>query len=109
MNSPTAVDVEAFDDLSFTPAFVFDRFELQKASLQFFHPGLDSFHFSADFDLNENSDGIDPGGEGVTVSFGTYTETRVTFLVVASTSTLCAARYSGTRAARNNWIALTSR
>ncbi len=53
----------------------FDRFELQKASLKFFHPGLDSFHFSAELDLNENSDGIDPGGEDVTVSFGTYTET----------------------------------
>jgi hypothetical protein len=43
--------------------------------LKFFHPGMDIFHFSADFDLNENSDGIDPGGEDVTVSFGTYTET----------------------------------
>jgi hypothetical protein len=53
----------------------FDRFELKTASLKFVSPGWDSFHFSAEFDLNENSDGIDPGGEDVTVSFGTYTET----------------------------------
>jgi hypothetical protein len=56
------------------PPDIFDRMELQTASLKFVHPGSNHFHFSAEFDLNENSDGIDPETEDVTVSFGTYTE-----------------------------------
>ena len=54
---------------------VFDRFELHKASLEFSTSGLHEFVFSAEYDLSKNSDGIDPGAEDVTCSFGTYTET----------------------------------
>ena len=62
-------------EVTLADKLVFDRLELETAFLKFVHPGWDGFHFSAEFDLGENSDGIDPEAEDVTISFGTYTET----------------------------------
>jgi hypothetical protein len=64
----------ALDDIQVRSRCDFARLKLETASLSFDFPGFDSFHFSGAFDLGENSDGIDPQAEDVTVSFGTYTE-----------------------------------
>ena len=60
--------------LSCPAGLVFPRFEPQAASLTFAE-AKDGFTFSADYELDENSDGIFLRDEDVSVSFGTYTET----------------------------------
>jgi len=56
-------------------SYPFALFEPRRASLTFLSPGSDSFSFSARYELDESSNGIDPESEDVTVSFGTYEET----------------------------------
>lgn len=60
--------------LSCPAVLVFPRFEPQAATLTFAE-AKDGFTFSADYELDENSNGIFPRDEDVSVSFGTYTET----------------------------------
>lgn len=53
---------------------LFARFEPRDVSLKFATPGSESFSFSGEYELDENTNGIDPENEDVSISFGTYTE-----------------------------------